>query len=80
MSNQILISLESYEKDFMDFQERLSEIRKSNPDQFIAFGKGKILASGESMEKIKENLEKLRIDPTKTVIEFVSKNEIRMIV
>ena len=80
MEKQILISLESYEKDFMDFQKRLQEIRKSNPDQFIAFGKGKILTSGESVAKIKSELENVGIDPSRTVIEFVSKNEIKMIV
>lgn len=80
MEKQILISLESYEKDFMDFQKRLKEIRKSNPDQFVAFVKGKVLTSGESIEKIKVELEALGIDPSRTVIEFVSENEIRMIV
>ena len=80
MANQVLVSLESYEKDFMDFQKKIQNIRKSNPDQFIAFGQGKILASGESIERVRNELEKLNIDPQKTVIEFVSKNEIKMIV
>ena len=80
MEKQILISLELYEKDFMDFQKRLQEIRKSNPDQFVAFGKGKVLTSGGSIEKIKSELEKSGIDPSRTVIEFVSENEIKMII
>jgi len=80
MEKQIFMSLKSYEKDFMDFQNRLQEIRKSNPNQFVAFSKGKVFTSGESIEEIKNKLEKFGIDPSGTVIEFVSKDEIRMIV
>lgn len=80
MEKQIFMSLESYEKDFIGFQNKLQEIRKSNPNQFIAFIKGKVFTSGESVEEIKNKLEKKGIDPSVTVIEFVSKDEIRMIV
>ena len=80
MEKQIFVSLESYEKDFMDFQNELQEIRKSNPDQFVAFINGKVFASGKSVEEIKSELGKVGVDPSGTVIEFVSKDEIRMIV
>ena len=80
MEKQIFISLESYERDFISFQNKLQEIRKSNPNQFIAFINGEVFTSGESVEEIKNKLEKKGIDPSGTVIEFVSKDEIRMIV
>ena len=80
MENQVSISLENYEKDFLDFQRNISELRKTNPNEFIAFSNGKILMSGESMERIRDELEERGINPSLTVIEFVSKDEIRMIV
>lgn len=80
MEGQNIISLESFEKDFIDFQNKLQEIRISNPNQFIAFINGSVFTSGESVEEIKSRLEKRGIDPSGTVIEFVSKDEIRMIV
>ena len=74
------MSLESYENDFIKFQSKLPELRKSNPDKFIAFIDGNVSAVGESIEEIKDKLEKKGIEPSGIVIEFVSKNEIRMIV
>lgn len=80
MEKQSFMSLESYEKDFMDFQGRLQKLRKSNPNQFIAFVDGKVLSAGNSVEEINKSLQSQGIEPSGIVIEFVSKDEIKMIV
>ena len=80
MENPIFESLQSYEKEFMNFQSKLQEIRKSNPNKFIAFIEGQVFTSGTSVEEIKNNLESKGISSSGAVIEFVSKDEIKMIV
>ncbi len=69
-----------YEKDFLSFQERVSSLRQTNPNQFIAFAGGNVLATGHSVEEVKNKLDSKGIEPSRTVIEFVAKDEIRMII
>lgn len=80
MKNDVSSSLENFEKDFISFQNKLPEIRKTNPNQFVAFIDGDVFASDISIESVKEKLISGGIEPSGTVIEFVSKDEIRMIV
>lgn len=76
----ISASLIRYEKDFVSFQKELPNLRKTKPNQFVAFKEGNIVCSGNSVEEVKEELISKGIEPSGTVIEFVSKEEIRMIV
>jgi len=80
MEKNINSSLLDYEKDFISFQQQLPKLRQTNPNQFIAFKDNKIIHSNDSIEKIKEELISQGIEPSGIIIEFVSKDEIRMIV
>lgn len=80
MENNISLELYNYEKDFLSLQGILPELRNLNPNQFIAFKNGKVISAGNSVEEIKKNLQSQGIEPSGTVIEFISKNEIKVIV
>ena len=80
MESTTVDGLLQYEKDFIYFQKKLPELRRTEPDKFIAFKDGKVISSGLSVEEVIENLYSRGVEPSGTVIEFVSKDEIRMIV
>jgi len=73
-------SLESYEKDFISLQNELPKLKETNPNQFVAFVKGEVISSGENIEEVKKDLISKNIEPSGTVIEFIPKKEIYMIV
>ena len=76
----ISLSLAEYEKDFISFNKQLSKLRERFPNKFVAYIDGKVISSKDSIEEIKEDLISQDIEPSKTVIEFVSREEIRVIV
>jgi len=80
MEEKVVLSLVNYEKDFIAFQKQLPRLRVTNPNEFVAFKEGKLVSAGNSIELIKERLNSNGIEPSGTVIEFVSKDEIRVIV
>ena len=80
MNENISLSLLNYEKDFLSFQRQLPKLRESNPNEFVAFKEGKIISSGNNVEAVVEELNSMGIEPSGTMIEFVSKNIIRVIV
>lgn len=80
MVDNIVSSLMNYENDFMYFQKEIPKLRKDYPNKFIALKNGEIISSGNSVEEIKQDLISKKIEPSGTVIEFVSKEEIRVIV
>lgn len=80
MEENINSSLACYEEDFKSFQQKLSKLRETNPNQFVAFRKGVVVSSGPTIEEVRENLNSKGIEPSGTVIEFVSKDEIKVIV
>ena len=80
MVDKIVSSLINYENDFIIFQNEISRLRKDYPNKFVALKNGEIISSGNSIEEIKKDLISKNIEPSGTVIEFVSKEEIRVIV
>lgn len=80
MENQISLKLDNYERDFLLFQLELPKLRKITPDQFIAFKDGNIISSNKSMDELLNELDSKDINPSETVIEFVSEKEIKVIV
>ncbi len=79
MENKMVLDLENYEKDFICFQNVLPELRKTNPDQFVAFKNGKVISAGTSIEDVKKELTAQNIEASGAVIEFVSKDDIHVI-
>ena len=80
MNEEIILSLSNYEKDFLSFQKQLPKLRETYPNQFIALREGKIISSGNSVEVVVEELNSKGIEPSGTMIEFVSKDIIRVII
>ena len=80
MESNISLNLSRYEQDFLSFQKELHKLREIKPNQFVAFKDGKVISSGVSIEEIKNDLNSKGIEPSGTVIEFVSKQEIKVIV
>lgn len=80
MEENIIFGLEHYEKDFLLFQKELPKLRKNEPDRFVAFKEGRAISTGMTVEEVKKDLESKGIEPSGTVIEFVSKEEIKVIV
>jgi len=80
MENIISLSLVRYEQDFLSFQRELPKLRETKPNQFVAFKDNCLVSSGPTVEDIKEELTSRGIDPSGTVIEFVSEKEIKVIV
>ena len=80
MNENIALSLLNYEKDFVSFQKQLPKLRETNPNEFIAIKDDKVISSGNSVETIVDQLNSKGIEPSGTIIEFVSKDIIRVIV
>lgn len=76
----VSLSLAKFEEDFISFHKELPKLRERFPNKFIAFVDGKVVSSEDSIEKVKEDLINQRIEPSEVVIEFISKQEIRVIV
>lgn len=79
MTNTLVMELKSFESDFIYFQHEKDNLRKDYLNKFVAVHNGKIIASGSSIEEVKDKLEKEGINPSKTIIEFVPEEESIMI-
>lgn len=80
MEKSITSELMRYERDFLSFQKELPKLRENEPDKFVAFKEGKAISTGSSVEEVKKDLNSKGIEPSGTVIEFVSRKEIKVIV
>ena len=69
----------SYQQDVIFTQNNQINLRKSFLNRFIAVKTGKIIDEGNSIDEIKDKLEKKGIDPGKTVIEFIPEEAALMI-
>jgi len=70
--------LENYEKNFLFFQTQINSLRKKYPNQFVAMHDKEIIF-GDSIKEVAEKLNKRGIEPSGTIIEFVSEKEPIMI-
>ncbi len=75
MTNTLAMELKSFESDFLFFQKEKENLKKNYLNKFVAVHKNEIVASGSSIEEVTRKLEKIGIDPSKTVIEFVPAEE-----
>ena len=80
MEGNIVSGLMRYEQDFLLFKKELPKLRGLNPNRFIAFKDGRVISTGLSVNEITEDLNSKGIEPSGTVIEFVSEKEIKVIV
>ena len=73
--NNLSFELSNYQKDFLILQDKMSELKRKFPNQFVAIKEGEIISSGSSVEEVSEQLNKRGIEPSGTVVEFVPGNE-----
>lgn len=80
MQNETESSLIKYEEDYIAFQKQIPRLRETEPNRFIAFRDGKVIATGLSVSEVSKELVSKGIEPSGTVIEFVAKEELHMII
>jgi hypothetical protein len=77
---EMLQSLEKFEKDSKWFAEKYDELKNKYKGKFVLIKDSKVVASGNSMEEIKQKAEKENIDLSESVVEFVPSVEIAIII
>ncbi|HLD15759.1 MAG TPA: DUF5678 domain-containing protein [Candidatus Nanoarchaeia archaeon] len=70
---QVLQLLNESESALDWFAENIQELKKNFDGEFVAFNKGKVMAHNKDMGKLLDTLKKENVDPSKVVIQFVSK-------
>ena len=56
IANTLAMELKSFEKDFIFFQSKKVDLRKDFLNKFVAIKRGKIIASGNSIEEVNKIL------------------------
>ncbi len=72
--------IERYMSDFILISDRLEELRKKYPGQYITVKEGKIVDSDKDLETLLRRLEEKGIDPSKTAIDYISEKPELLIV
>jgi len=80
MQGNIISGLMNYEHDFPLFQKEVPRLRLTEPNKFVAFKDGKMVAANSSIDEVKKELNLQGIEPSGAVIEFVSEKELKVIV
>jgi len=71
--------LSNYERDFLKLQSLIEDLREKFPNQFVAVKEGEVISNGVSVEKVVDELNKRGIEPSGTVIEFISSTDQMMV-
>ena len=77
---QMLQSLEKFERDSKWFSENYDELKKKYEGKFVLIKNSRVVASGNNMKEIKQKAEKEGIDLSKSVVEFISSVETAIII
>ena len=77
---QMLQSLEKFEKDSKWFSENYDELKKKYKGKFVLIKNSRVVASGNSMGDIKQKAEKEGIDLSESLVEFISSVETAIII
>lgn len=75
----LALALKSFEEDTLFFEKKVSSIRKTHINQFVAIKQGKIIDSAITIDELRNKLRKKKLDITKTVVEFVPEKEAFMV-
>lgn len=71
--------LESFEKDTLWLHKNLDKLRAKFENKFVAIKEGDVIASDNDIEKIIKKLQESNINPSFTVIEFIHKKGVQLI-
>jgi len=77
---QMLKSLEKFEKDLKWFSEKYDELKSKYKGKFVLIRDSRVVTSGDSMEEIKQKAEKENIDLSKSVVELIPSVETTIII
>jgi len=77
--NQELQMLESFEKDTLWLHKNLDKLRTKFENKFVAVKNGEVITSDNEIDKIIEQLQEKEINPSFTVIEFIHKKGVQLI-
>ncbi len=71
--SQELELLAGVESENRWFQSHYGQIQEEHPNQFVAIADQKVIAAGKKAEAVVEQVKKIGKDPAVTLIEFVPK-------
>lgn len=77
---QLIRTLENFEKDSKWFSENYDELKKKYKGEFVLIKDFRVVASGKSMEEIRQKAEEEGIDLSESVVEFVPSIETAIII
>lgn len=73
------LELKNFQEDFIFFQSNQDNFRQQFLNKFVVIKNKNVLLSGNSIEELREKLEKEKLNPSEMVIEFVPEKETIMI-
>jgi hypothetical protein len=77
---QMVKSLEKFEKDLKWFSEKYDELKSKYKGKFVLIRDSRVAVSGSNMDEIKQKAEKESIDLSKSVVEFIPSVETTIII
>lgn len=77
--NEELKMLESFEKDTLWLHKNLDKLRPKFENKFVAVKNMDVVASDNNVEKVVKKLRDDQINPSFTVIEFIHKKGVQLI-
>lgn len=80
VENRLLHELIDYENDFKYFLKEGELLKEKYRGKVILIKNKEVKVIGETVEEVKEKAEKLKIDISKSVVQFIPKEEITLII
>jgi hypothetical protein len=77
---QLIQSLENFENDSKWFSENYDKLKKLYKGKFVLIKDARVVASGKSMEDIRQKAEEEGINLSESVVEFVPSVETAIII
>jgi len=72
----ILKLLESSNRDVEWFCSKYENLRKDNPDKFVAIDDQRVVEVSTTLNKLLVSLKKKKIDPSLVLVEFLPKEDV----
>ena len=77
---QMLQSLEKFERDSKWFSKNYDELKKKYKGKFVLIKNSRVVASGNNMRDIKQKAEEEGIELSESLVEFISSVETAIII
>lgn len=75
----VATSILKFREDVKWFEKNREELRKEHPDQFVAVLNKKIVTYGHDLKELLKKLDKMKIDVSSCLIEFLSEEDLILV-